>query len=172
MNIISEFLEAASAVIWGPVTLVLLLLTGIYLSLGLRFLTWIKIPLACKLLSQGRSDDNSNGEIPPYQALMTALSATVGTGNIAGVATAIALGGPGAIFWMWITAAFGMATKYAEAVLAVKYRSTDESGQYVGGQCTTSKTASENTGRGWADCLRFSECSLLSESATWCRPIR
>lgn len=133
MNTISEFLEAASAVIWGPVTLTLLLLTGIYLSLGLRFLTWIKIPLACKLLSKGRTADNSNGEIPPYQALMTALSATVGTGNIAGVATAIALGGPGAIFWMWITAAFGMATKYAEAVLAVKYRNTDESGQYVGG---------------------------------------
>jgi len=133
MNRITEFLEAASKLIWGPITLALLLIVGVYLSFGLRLVTWRKIPTAFKLLSQGRVADKSDGEIPPFQALMTALSATVGTGNIAGVATAIALGGPGAIFWMWITAAFGMATKYAEAVLAVKYRSTDESGQFVGG---------------------------------------
>lgn len=130
---ITEFLEAASQLIWGPVTLAILLLVGVYLSLGLRLMPWRKIPTAFKLLLQGRAVDSSDGEIPPFQALMTALSATVGTGNIAGVATAIALGGPGAIFWMWITAAFGMATKYAEAVLAVKYRTIDDSGQYVGG---------------------------------------
>ncbi|HFD13052.1 MAG TPA: sodium:alanine symporter family protein [Crenotrichaceae bacterium] len=133
MTSITRILETASELIWGPFTLALLLLVGIYLSIGLRLIPWRKIPAAFSLLSEGRIADKSNGEIPPFQALMTALSATVGTGNIAGVATAIALGGPGAIFWMWITAAFGMATKYAEAALAVKYRATDESGQYVGG---------------------------------------
>ncbi len=129
----TEFLEAASQIIWGPITLAMLLLVGVYLSCGLGLMPWRKIPTAFKLLFQGRTADSSAGEIPPFQALMTALSATVGTGNIAGVATAIALGGPGAIFWMWITAAFGMATKYAEAVLAVKYRNQDQAGHYVGG---------------------------------------
>lgn len=133
MSHLTEILEAASELIWGPLTLSLLLLVGVYLSFGLRLIPWRKIPVAFRLLLQGRVADKSDGEIPPYQALMTALAATVGTGNIAGVATAIALGGPGAIFWMWITAAFGMATKYAEAVLAINYRSVDESGQYVGG---------------------------------------
>ncbi len=133
MKTITEFLEAASQIIWGPITLAMLLLVGVYLSCGLRLMPWRKIPSAFKLLLEGRAPNSSAGEIPPFQALMTALSATVGTGNIAGVATAIALGGPGAIFWMWVTAAFGMATKYAEAVLAVKYRNQDQAGHYVGG---------------------------------------
>jgi AGCS family alanine or glycine:cation symporter len=93
---------------------------------------WRQLIHAFKLLLRGRKSEG-DGEIPPFQALMTAMSATVGTGNIAGVAAAIFIGGPGAIFWMWITALFGMATKYAEAVLAVKYRETDDLGRYVGG---------------------------------------
>ena len=117
---------------WGPAMLVLLLGTGIYLSLRLGFLTLRKIPTAFGLLLGGFSGHGA-GDIPPFKALMTSLSATIGTGNIAGVATAVALGGPGAIFWMWITALFGMATKYAEGVLAVRYREQDALGGYSGG---------------------------------------
>jgi len=132
METVETILNEISTFVWGPVMLVLLLGIGIYLTIGLRFFTWRNIYAAIKLLWCGRVADNK-GDITPFQALMTALSATIGTGNIAGVATAIALGGPGAIFWMWVTALFGMATKYAEAVLAVKYREEDERGHYVGG---------------------------------------
>jgi len=117
---------------WGPVMLLLLLGTGVYLSLGLRFLTLRKIPVALRLLLQGR-EGRGSGDISPFSALMTSLSATIGTGNIAGVATAVALGGPGALFWMWITALVGMATKYAEAVCAVRFREQDEKGNFSGG---------------------------------------
>ncbi len=117
---------------WGPLMLLLLLGTGVFLTLGLRFMPIRKIPAALQLLMRGRKSQ-AEGDISPFGALMTALSATVGTGNIAGVATAIALGGPGALFWMWMTALFGMATKYAEAVLAVRFRERDERGNYSGG---------------------------------------
>jgi AGCS family alanine or glycine:cation symporter len=114
--------------------LILLFGVGLYLTLGLRFLPWRRIPFAFLLLWRSRkSDATSDGDITPFQALMTALSATVGTGNIAGVGTAIALGGPGAIFWMWLTALIGMATKYAEAVLAVHFSEVDQHGLHVGG---------------------------------------
>ena len=125
-------LNQLSSFIWGPFMLTLLLGVGVYLSIGLKLMPWRKIGHGFKLLFSGRADKDQ-GEISPFQALMTALSATIGTGNIAGVATAIFLGGPGAIFWMWITALFGMATKYGEAVLAVKYRETDALGSRVGG---------------------------------------
>jgi len=117
---------------WGPPMLVLLLGTGLYLSLGLRFMTVRKIPVALRLLLQGRQG-KGEGDISPFSALMTSLSATIGTGNIAGVATAVALGGPGALFWMWITALVGMATKYAEAVCAVRFREQDALGNFSGG---------------------------------------
>ncbi|MBB4286506.1 sodium:alanine symporter family protein [Roseospira goensis] len=123
-----------SSFVWGPVMLVLLLGTGLYLTLGLRLLPVRKLGYGFRLMLGGRKVvEGHEGEITPFQALTTALSATIGTGNIAGVATAIYLGGPGAVFWMWLTALVGMATKYAEAVLAVRYRETDETGRYVGG---------------------------------------
>ena len=128
----TDFITTINSWAWGPVMLVLLLGTGLYLSVGLRFFTVRKIPVALRLLLQGRSGQGS-GDISPFSALMTSLSATIGTGNIAGVATAIALGGPGALFWMWITALVGMATKYAEAVCAVRYREKDAQGNYSGG---------------------------------------
>jgi AGCS family alanine or glycine:cation symporter len=112
--------------------LTLLLGTGIFLTIGLRGMTITRIPYAFKQLLKGRKA-SGEGEISPFNALMTALSSTVGTGNIAGVATAIGIGGPGALFWMWCTALVGMATKYAEAVLAVNYRETDAAGKKVGG---------------------------------------
>ena len=117
---------------WGPLMLALLLGTGLYLSLGLRFMTVRKLPAGLRLLLQGR-EGKGDGDISPFSALMTSLSATIGTGNIAGVATAIALGGPGALFWMWMTALVGLATKYAEAVCAVRFREQDADGNYSGG---------------------------------------
>ena len=128
----SELITAINELAWGPPMLVLLLGTGLYLSLGLRFMTVRKIPVALRLLLQGRAG-KGEGDISPFNALMTSLSATIGTGNIAGVATAVALGGPGALFWMWITALLGMATKYAEAVCAVRFREQDALGNYSGG---------------------------------------
>lgn len=125
-------LNVISSYVWGPVMLIMLLGIGIYLTLGLRFFTFRRVFSSMIMLWQGRKSEEE-GDITPFQALMTALSATIGTGNIAGVATAIALGGPGAIFWMWLTALFGMATKYAEALLAVKFRERDDLGHHVGG---------------------------------------
>ena len=134
METLIRILNEAASVIWGPVMLVLLLGVGLFLTVGLRFASIRRIPHAFAMLWRGRrAGAQEQGDITPFQALMTALSATVGTGNIAGVATAIFLGGPGAVFWMWITALVGMATKYAEAVLAVRYREVDERGSHVGG---------------------------------------
>ena len=133
MESLTSLLNTLSSFIWGKFTLVLILGVGVYLTLGLRCIPWRKtIPYAFSLLIKGRKG-KGDGEISPWQALMTAMSATIGTGNIAGVATAIFIGGPGAIFWMWITALVGMATKYGEAVLAVKYREKDALGKNVGG---------------------------------------
>lgn len=117
---------------WGVPMQVLLLGTGIFLTLGLGLLPWRKLGFAFRLLLGGFKGQGE-GDIPPFRALMTSLSATIGTGNIAGVATAMTLGGPGALFWMWLTALFGMAMKYAEAVLAVRYREQDDRGGFSGG---------------------------------------
>lgn len=131
---IQEILTSISNFVWGVPLLVLLVGTGIYLTLLLKGLQFRKLFHSLWLALIKRKDDGDNpGDITHFQALMTALAATVGTGNIAGVATAIAVGGPGALFWMWITGLFGMATKYSEAVLAVKYREVDEDGTMSGG---------------------------------------
>ena len=134
MEAFTALMEGISGVVWGPLMLFLLLGTGLYLTIGLRGMPIRRIGYGFRQMMLGRKvDERDKGEITPFQALSTALSATIGTGNIGGVATAIALGGPGAVFWMWMTALVGMATKYAEAVLAVKYREVDEEGRYVGG---------------------------------------
>ena len=134
MDTVERLLTAVSGVVWGPVMLVLLLGVGLFLSVGLRFVPQRRLVHGFRLAFAGRrAKADEKGEITAFQALATALSATIGTGNIAGVATAIFLGGPGAVFWMWLTAIVGMATKYAEAVLAVKYREVDAAGRYVGG---------------------------------------
>ncbi|MGB0239058.1 MAG: alanine/glycine:cation symporter family protein [Cycloclasticus sp.] len=132
METLTQLLNSISHFVWGPVILVLLLGTGMYLMAGLSLLPIRQLPAAFSLLWRGRRSKDK-GDISPFNALMTSLAATIGTGNIAGVATAIFLGGPGAVFWMWLTALVGMATKYAEAVLAVKYREVDERGACVGG---------------------------------------
>jgi AGCS family alanine or glycine:cation symporter len=127
-----QIVDTINGFVWGPVMLILLLGTGIYLSIGLKGMTIVRIPYAFKQLFKGRKS-SGEGEISPFNALMTALSSTVGMGNIAGVATAVGIGGPGALFWMWCTALVGLATKYAEAVLAVNFRETDKLGNKVGG---------------------------------------
>ena len=131
MDAINAIINDINSFAWGPPMLILLGVTGIYLTFGLRFLPLRKIGYAFGLMM--RNEATGEGDIRPTHALMTALSATVGTGNIAGVATAIALGGPGAVFYMWLIAFISMATKYAEAVCAVKYREVDHNGKHVGG---------------------------------------
>jgi AGCS family alanine or glycine:cation symporter len=133
MEWLSSFLAEAGSIVWGPPMLVLLVGTGIYLTIRLKFYSWYALPYALKMAFSREQDSRSAGDVSHFQALMTALAATIGTGNIAGVATAVALGGPGAVFWMWITALVGLATKYSEAILAVKYRITDERGEMAGG---------------------------------------
>lgn len=124
------FFKALDSFVWGVPLLVLLVGTGIYLSTRLRLLQVLKLPLAFKLIF---AEDKGEGDISSFAALATALAATVGTGNIVGVATAIKAGCPGALFWMWIAAFFGMATKYAEGLLAIKYRTKDANGEVSGG---------------------------------------
>ncbi|MDT8283393.1 MAG: sodium:alanine symporter family protein [Gammaproteobacteria bacterium] len=132
MQLLTDLFSVINGVVWGPLMLLLILGTGLYLMTGLSFMPIRRISYSFKLLWQGR-EKQGIGDIAPFNALMTSLSATIGTGNIAGVATAIFLGGPGALFWMWCTALVGMATKYAEAVLAVKYREVDAEGHHIGG---------------------------------------
>lgn len=134
MDGIAAWLEAFDGFLWGPFLLIPLLLgVGLYLTLLLRGLQFTALWAALRLALVKRRDHGAEGDISQYQALTTALAATVGTGNIVGVATAIAIGGPGALFWMWVTGLLGMATKYAEAFLAVRFRGTDEAGEKSGG---------------------------------------
>jgi AGCS family alanine or glycine:cation symporter len=134
MDWLTQLFKALNDIVWGVPMIVLILGTGFYLQIRLGFMPLRNIVRGFRMIWRSRRPgDKADGDITPYAALMTALSATVGTGNIAGVATAIAVGGPGALFWMWMTALLGMATKYGEVVLAVKYREKNDHGQWVGG---------------------------------------
>ncbi len=134
MDAFEQIVGTINGLVWGPYMLVAILGTGLFLMVALRFMPLMNIRRGFKLIGEGRIPrSGAEGDITPFAALMTALAATVGTGNIAGVATAIALGGPGAVFWMWLTAFVGMATKYSEVVLAVHYREQGGDGAMVGG---------------------------------------
>ena len=134
MSELTAILTTIDSAIWGLPLIILLLGTGIYFTFRLGFLQFRKLPLAFHYIFHGDSEENDeNGDVSGFQALCTALSSTIGTGNIVGVATAIAAGGPGALFWMWVSAFFGIATKYSECLLAHKYRVKDENGQIAGG---------------------------------------
>ncbi|MFH6648654.1 sodium:alanine symporter family protein [Streptococcus suis] len=126
-----ELFKAINNLVWGPPLLILLVGTGVYFTLRLGMFQVSKLPTAFRLIFS--SDQSGQGDVSSFAALCTALAATVGTGNIVGVATAITTGGPGALFWMWVAAFFGMATKYAEGFLAIKYRTKDADGQAAGG---------------------------------------
>jgi AGCS family alanine or glycine:cation symporter len=127
--------SAVNGIVWGPLIIILIIGTGTYLSVMTKFFSITKLGYVLKntLLKMFSKDDKGEGEVTAFQAVATALAATVGTGNIAGVATAIALGGPGAVFWMWLAAIMGMTTKFAEVVLAVNYREKTPDGRFVGG---------------------------------------
>ena len=129
---VSDVIGSINSIVWGAPMLIIIVGVGIFLTIGLSLLPLRKIRRGFVLMWQGRTSKGS-GDISAFHALMTSLSATIGTGNIAGVATAIVLGGPGAVFWMWITALVGMATKYSEAVCAVHFRETDSTGKHIGG---------------------------------------
>ncbi|WP_409227966.1 alanine/glycine:cation symporter family protein [Gudongella sp. SC589] len=135
MDFIMNLNSAVNSFVWGPPMLFLLVGTGVYLTIGTNFFSILKLGYVLKntLLKIFSKDQSGEGEITPFQAVATALAATVGTGNIAGVATAIALGGPGAVFWMWVSAIFGMTTKFGEVVLSINFREKTEDGRFVGG---------------------------------------
>lgn len=148
MEPIHHYVAWLNGVVWGVPMLILILGTGLFLMIALRGMPLLQIVMGFRLMWGGRAKgDAATGDVSPFQALMTCLSATVGTGNIVGVATAIFLGGPGALFWMWCTALVGMATKYSEIVLAVHYREKDERGEYCGGPMYAIKNG---LGKSWA----------------------
>ena len=132
MNNLQSLLITIDNFVWGPPLLLLLVGTGVYFTFRLGLIQFRHLPTALKMVFS-KDDSNKQGDVSSFAALCTALSATIGTGNIVGVATAIKLGGPGALFWMWLAALFGMATKYAECLLAVKYRKQDANGEMIGG---------------------------------------
>lgn len=133
MTNLLSFLQTIDSFVWGPPLLILLVGTGVYFTFRLGLLQFRHLPTALKMVFSRDKSSDQQGDVSSFAALCTALSATIGTGNIVGVATAIKLGGPGALFWMWLAALFDMATKYAECLLAVKYRKVDDKGQMVGG---------------------------------------
>lgn len=142
-------LKAISDFLWGPVMLILLVGTGIFLTFRLHFLPWRNLPYALKqVFSKSKNSENHVGDISPFQSLMTALAATIGTGNIVGVASALVTGGPGALVWMWISALFGLSTKYAESLLSVKYREKNSLGEMCGGPMYTMKNGFKNKSLG------------------------
>ena len=160
-----EFVNTLNDIAWGPWLLILLVGTGVYLSARLGFLQFGRFGYAMKntIGKVFRKQNAGKGEITPFQAMSTALAATVGTGNIAGVTGAIIIGGPGAVFWMWVAALFGMVTKYAEVVLSVRYRERNAAGDWVGGPMYYIKA---KTGSGWVRCSAFWRRWLLSALAT------
>lgn len=146
MQKFSSIIGAIDDFVWGPAMLVLLVGTGIFLTCRTRFLTWRNLGYAIRstLSKEARTKSHGTGDVSPFSALTTALAATIGTGNIVGVATAMVSGGPGALVWMWVSAAFGLTSKFSECMLAVKYREVNEKGEMSGGPMYTMKKALKN----------------------------
>ena len=145
-NWISDTLVKVDDFVWGPVMLVLLVGTGIFLTIRLKFRPWRNLGFAIKstLSKEARTTKRGEGDVSPFSALTTALAATIGTGNIVGVATAMVSGGPGALVWMWISACFGLTSKLSECMLAIKYREVNEKGEMSGGPMYTMKKGFKN----------------------------
>ena len=146
MEKLNDVITAIDDFVWGPVMLILLVGTGIFLTIRTRFLTWRNLGYALKstLSKEARTKSRGEGDVSPFSALTTALAATIGTGNIVGVATAMVSGGPGALVWMWISAAFGLTSKFSECMLAIKYREINAKGEMSGGPMYTMKKALKN----------------------------
>ena len=143
---ISNIVSQIDSFVWGPVMLVLLVVTGVLLTVRCNFLTWRNLPWALKktLSKEARTKSRGTGDVSPFSALTTALAATIGTGNIVGVATAMVSGGAGALVWMWISACFGLSSKFSECMLAIKYREVNEKGEMSGGPMYTMKKGLKN----------------------------
>lgn len=136
----SKWVETVDGIVWGPIMLTILVGTGIYLTVRTAFLCWRNLPFAISsTLSKEARTKKGEGDVSPFACLCTALAATIGTGNIAGVASALSVGGPGALVWMWISAAFGITSKFVECALAVKYRVTNDKGEMLGGPMITAE---------------------------------
>ena len=147
MNSLQNVLNDIDNAVWGPVMLILLVGTGVYLTFRFGFLPWKNLFPSLKALFSKESrikKDGGKGDVSPFAALMTALASTIGTGNIVGVATAMVAGGPGALVWMWISAAFGLTSKFSECMLAIKYREVNEKGEMSGGPMYTMKKGIKN----------------------------
>ena len=146
MDSLNEIVTRIDDFVWGPVMLILLVGTGIFLTVRTRFLTWRNLGYALKstLSKEARTKNRGQGDVSPFSALTTALAATIGTGNIVGVATAMVSGGPGALVWMWISAAFGLTSKFSECMLAIKYREVNAKGEMSGGPMYTMKKGLKN----------------------------
>lgn len=146
MDSLNEIVTKIDDFVWGPVMLILLVGTGIFLTVRTRFLTWRNLGYALKstLSKEARTKNRGQGDVSPFSALTTALAATIGTGNIVGVATAMVSGGPGALVWMWISAAFGLTSKFSECMLAIKYREVNAKGEMSGGPMYTMKKGLKN----------------------------
>lgn len=143
MEQFSNIVTKVDEFVWGPVMLLLLVGTGVFLTVRTRFLSWRNLGYALKstLSKEARKKGEGEGDISPFSALTTALAATIGTGNIVGVATAMVLGGPGALVWMWISACFGLTSKFSECMLSIKYREVNENGEMIGGPMFVMKKA-------------------------------
>ena len=163
--------SAVNQFIWGVPAMICILGVGLYLSLRLHFIQIRRFSYAMKTTIGRvfRKREASDGAITPFQAVCTALAATVGTGNIAGVAGAIAIGGPGAVFWMWISALLGMCTKFSEVTLAVHFRETNENGELVGGPMYYIKNGLGKNGSSWLCCFLYLESLPYSGQETLLR---
>lgn len=165
LDVINSFFSTFNGYLWGPILIAFLFGSGLFLMVGMKFFPVFKIGFGMKEAWKSRSINPGPHAITPWQSLMTAMSATVGTGNIVGVATAIMIGGPGAVFWMWMTAVFGLATKFAEVALAIKYKKKDEDGNNVGGPMYYVKYGlSDKLGKQGASILAaiFSLCTMFT----------
>ena len=142
----TDWLGKVDGIVWGPVMLVLLIGTGVVLTVRTNFLPWRNLGYALHsvLSKEARTTNRGTGDVSPFSALMTALAATIGTGNIVGVATALAAGGPGALVWMEISALFGLSSKFSECMLSIKYREVNEKGEMSGGPMYVMKKAFKN----------------------------
>lgn len=160
----ASFISRVDDFVWGPFTLVLLVGTGIFLTVRLRFLPWRNLGYALKitLSKEARTTKQGAGDVSPFAALTTALAATIGTGNIVGVATAMVSGGPGALVWMWLSACFGLSSKFSECMLAIKYREMNEKGEMSGGPMYTMKKAFRNKKLGAALGWMFALFAVLA----------
>lgn len=164
MENLSQIISRIDDIVWGPIMLILLVGTGIYLTVRIGFLTWRNLgyALSSVLSKEARTTKRGTGDISPFAALTTALAATIGTGNIVGVATAMVKGGPGALVWMWISAAFGLTSKFSECMLAIKYRIKNENGEMLGGPMTTMKHGFKNKAVGSVLAMLFAVFAVIA----------